>query len=157
MFAVVATLTDAFTSNPVLAASTYDLLAASVSFTGVATFTILFELASISPLVAVKVKSPDVAVIVEPSTLTLSTTKDVNPATSVVVAPGFKDEEPSVIAFTATAPDVTVKSVESKDATPLLVSEAFYPATVIVVPVCVTSIPSPPNTENECEVGVIAP
>ena len=118
MFAVVATLTDPFTSNPVLAASTYALLAASVSFTGVATFTILFELTSISPLVAVKVKSPDVDVMVEPSTLTLSTTKDVNPAISVVVAPGFKDEEPSVIAFTATAPDVTVKSVESKDATP---------------------------------------
>ncbi len=56
-----------------------------------------------------------------------------------------------------TAPDVTVKSSISKDAIPLLVVVASSPDTVIDVPVCVTSSPSPPRIDRPCPDGVSAP
>ena len=43
-----------------------------------------------------------------------------------------------------TSPEVTEKSAESKEATPLLDDEASSPAIVTVVPVAEVSIPSPP-------------
>ena len=62
----------------------------------------------------------------------------------LVVSPAFKLEEPRVIVFTDTAPEDTVKSVESKDATPLLVVEASSPEIVTILLVTAVSIPSPP-------------
>jgi len=51
-------------------------------------------------------------------------------------------------AFNTTLPDVTVKSVESKLATPLFDEVASSADTVIVFSVTATSIPSPPDTCN---------
>ena len=51
---------------------------------------------------------------------------------------------PKVIALTVTAPEDTVKSVESKEATPLLVVDASSPEIVITLLVTAVSIPSPP-------------
>ncbi len=51
---------------------------------------------------------------------------------------------PKVIALTATAPEDTVKSVESKDATPLLLEVANSPEIVTTLLVIAVSIPSPP-------------
>ncbi len=56
-----------------------------------------------------------------------------------------------------TCPFVTLNAVELNDATPLFVSDASSPATVIDVPVCVTSIPSPPRIDRLCPDGVKAP
>ena len=65
-----------------------------------------------------------------------------------MVAPGFKDEEPSVIAFTETAPLDTAKSVASKDAIPLLLVVASSPVIVNVVPEALVFIPSPAANVN---------
>jgi len=51
---------------------------------------------------------------------------------------------PKVVALTVTAPEDTEKSVESKEATPLLLDVASSAAIVTVVPVALVSIPSPP-------------
>ena len=80
-----------------------------------------------------------------PFTVMLSIATDVSPAISVVVSPRFRLELPRVIAFAVTAPEVTVKSVESKLATPLCEEVAFSPISVRVVPVALVSIPSPPE------------
>ena len=86
-----------------------------------------------------------------PFTFRLSTAREVRPAISVVVAPGFKEEEPRVIAFTLTAPEDTVKSVESKLAFVYLYWKvlASSPLTVRVTSVpdfaTAVSIPSPPT------------
>lgn len=134
-------------SSACFTASTYALVAASCACVGSVTFTILelftstvpapFGFSEISPFVSV-------LVISLPLRFKLSTVNDVSPATSVVVAPGFNEEEPSVIALTATAPLVTVKSVASKEATPLFEVLASSAAIVIVSSDTVVSIPSPP-------------
>ena len=50
-----------------------------------------------------------------------------------------------------TAPELTLKSSEEKDATPLLLVLASSPATVIVVPVAEVLIPEPPATVKVSE------
>jgi hypothetical protein len=59
--------------------------------------------------------------------------------------------------FIDTSPDETVKSIASKLATPLFDALASSAATVIDVPVCVTSTPSPPRIEILWAEGVRAP
>ena len=58
--------------------------------------------------------------------------------------------------FKVTSPDETVKSVASKDAIPLLVSEASSAETVNVLPETEVSIPSPPAIVNVSFAKLIA-
>jgi hypothetical protein len=71
-------------------------------------------------------------VIVLPLKFKLSTVNSVIPAIEVVVEPLVSVEEPRVIFFVETAPEVTVKFASANEETPLLVVEASSPATVIV-------------------------
>ena len=112
-------------------------MAASVGLTGsetpviiepeTSTLPVPFGLITMLPLVSVEE-------IVLPLILILSTVSSVTPAIEVVVEPSVNVEEPRVIFLAVTAPEVTVKLLVSKDATPLLVVVASSPATVIVVP-----------------------
>ena len=93
-----------------------------------------------------------------PSTVILSTSRDVRPLMSVLEEPSATASEPIVTELFAscefetppdlilTAPDDTEKSADAKEATPLFDVEASSPAIVNVSPETDVSIPSPPVT-----------
>src|SRR6056300_1180544 len=88
-----------------------------------------------------------------PSTVKLSTSKDCNPASVNVVSPFDNDVVPIVISLATTAPEVTVKFVESNDATPLLDAVASSAETVNVFDALLydTSIPSPSTIDKSSD------
>ena len=152
ILAVVATLTESLISKACFTASTYAFVAASCAPVGSVTFIILevFTLTVPDPF-GFNERAPLAFVVlislpskVKLSTLTTPDVNEVNPAIEDVVAPGFNALEPSVVAFTLTAPLDTEKSVESKDAPPLLPVVASSAAILIVLLLTVVSIPSPP-------------
>ena len=97
--AVVAYLTEAFTSKPLATLSTYPLVAASVALTGVETLVISEEATSTVPVpfgLNTMFPSVFVDVISLPLIVILSTANEVIPATSVIVSPSSTKSEPIV-------------------------------------------------------------
>ena len=161
--------TDFLTSSPLTTPSTYPLVAASVSALGDATLVIFALETSTVPVpfgsnTMLPFEFVDDTVL--PSSVRLSTSRDVIPFKSVCVPPSATASEPIVTelfaslefaiepascveetppALILTAPDETSKSAEAKDAIPLLDAVASSPAIVIALFATVVSIPSPPK------------
>ena len=106
----------------------------------------------------VEASSPS-TVIVDPACVTFipSPPRIENEWLDGVIAPLSVVTVLTTVALRSTAPAVTSKSSVLKEAIPLLVVLASSPATVITLPVCVTSTPSPPKIEIALPDGVIAP